>query len=158
MSDELHFFCKFYGRTNPVNVWRNTMKYFVFSLMLSMFAVFSIQASAEPALVVKEFECGGFVPNPDTDNGLPPIAPLFTTQTQGVAVLGKVGKISCHFEHDVDLPRAVAARDFVCAVPAPADPNILLIADRQVMLATPGGKAILECKFGPSKGEPAPAP
>ena len=131
------------------------MRYLAFTIVLSMFAVFSMQASAIPALVVKEFECSGFVPNPDTDDGLPGIAELFTTQTQGVAVLGKVGKISCHFDHDVDLPRAVAAKDFICAVPSPTQPGVFLVADRQVMLATPGGKAMLECKFGPSKGKPA---
>jgi len=78
------------------------------------------------------------------------------TQTQGVAVVGKVGKITCHFDHDVDLPLAAAARDFTCSVPSPVTGE-LLIADRQVMLATPVGKAVLECKFGPAKGKPVPA-
>ena len=132
------------------------MKYLIFSVVLSMFSVVSMQASAEPAFVVKEFDCNGFVPNPDTDDGFPPIAGLFTTQTQGVAVLGKGGKISCHYDHDVDLPHAVAARDFICAVPSPGNDQILLIADRQVMLAAPGGTALLQCWFGPSKGKPTP--
>lgn len=129
------------------------MKYLAFTIVLSLFAVFSAQASAAQAIVVKEFDCNGFVPNPE--EGEPPLAALSTTQTQGVANIGKVGKVTCHFEHDVDLPYATSETDFVCAVPSPVDPSIILIADRQVMLATPGGKATLRCNFGPSKGKPA---
>jgi hypothetical protein len=108
---------------------------------------------AGPAIVVKDFDCPGFIPNPDTDNGLPPVAAIFTTQTQGVAVVGKVGKISCHFEHEYPLTKATYAKDFVCTAPSPTTGEIL-VADKQLMLATPGGKALLQCQFGPSKGKP----
>jgi len=132
------------------------MKKFLLSLALTVFAVSAVHVSAAPAVVVKEFDCGGFVPNPNTENGLPPLAGIFTTQTQGVAVVGKVGKVSCYFDHDVDLPNAAAATDFICSVPSPVNPDVILIADSQVMLATPGGKATLQCKFGPAKGKPQP--
>jgi len=108
-----------------------------------------------PAIVVKAFDCPGFIPNPETDNGLPPVAPIFTTQTQGVAVVGKVGKISCHYDHGYPLTKATYAKDFVCTVPSPTTGEIL-VADKQLMLATPSGKALLQCQFGPSKGKPQP--
>jgi hypothetical protein len=128
------------------------MKNLAITLLITIISFISAQASAIPAIVVKEFECTGFIPDPET--GVP-IFPLFTTETQGVAVVGKVGKISCHFDHDYPLERASASTDFVCAVPSPVTGE-LLVADRQLMLATPGGKALLECKFGPAKGEPQP--
>lgn len=108
-----------------------------------------------PAIVVKEFDCPGFIPNPETDNGLPPVAPIFTTQTQGVAIVGKGGKISCHYDHGYPLTKAAYAKDFVCTVPSPTTGE-LLVADKQLMLATPGGKALLQCQFGPTKGKPQP--
>ncbi len=110
---------------------------------------------AGPAIVVKEFDCPGFIPNPETDNGLPPVAPIFTTQTQGVAVVGKAGKISCHYDHGYPLTKATYAKDFVCTVLSPTTGEIL-VADKQLMLATPDGKALLQCQFGPSKGKPQP--
>ena len=121
------------------------MKYLVLSAVLSMFAVFSMQASAEPAFVIKEFECNGFIPDPDTGE---PIFPLFTTKTHGFGVKDRVGKISCHFDHDYPLESASAARGWVCSVDSPftGEP---LFTDKTVMLATPGGKALLQCQFGP---------
>ena len=130
------------------------MKKIILGLALAAVAAVSFQVSASPAIVVKEFDCNGFIPNPDTDDGLPPVAGLFTTKTQGVAVTGKVGKVSCYFDHDFPLDKAVSARDFVCAAESPTEPGVMLIADRQVMLAAPGGKAVLQCKFGPAKGKP----
>lgn len=81
------------------------MKNLVFTLFISIISFLSVQASAEPAYVIKEFDCPGFIPDPET--GVP-IAPLWTNQTQAVGVVGKVGKISCHFDHDY--PRYMASR------------------------------------------------
>ena len=124
------------------------MKYLVFSAVLSMFAVFSMQSSAEPAFVIKEFDCNGFIPDPDTGA---PIFPLFTTQTHGFAVKDTVGKFSCHFNHDYPLESASAARGWLCAVTSPFTGE-MLVTDNTVMLATPGGKALLQCMFGPTEG------
>ena len=121
------------------------MKYLFFSVVLSMLTVFSIQASADPALVIKEFACDGFIPDPDTGE---PIFPLFTTQTHGFGVEDRVGKFTCHFEHDYPLERASSNRGFICAVDSPFTGE-LLVTDKTVMLATPGGKALLQCQFGP---------
>ena len=74
------------------------MKIFAAALLISLVSVFSMQASATPTIVVK---------------------------------------------------------DFVCTVPSPTTGEIL-VADKQLMLATPGGKALLQCQFGPSKGKPQP--
>ena len=131
------------------------MRQLVVSFMLSVFAVISIHAYGGPAIVVKEFDCPGFIPNPETDNGLPPVAPLFTTQSQGVAVVGKVGKISCHYYHDFPLEKAVSATEWICVAESPTTGE-LLVADKQLMLATPGGKALLQCQFGPAEGKPQP--
>ena len=122
------------------------MKYLTCCVLLSLLAVLAIPAKAEPAFVIKEFDCNGFIPDPETGA---PIFPLFTTQTHGFAVKDTVGKISCHFDHAYPLESASAARGWICAVEGPFSGE-LLFTDKTVMLATPDGKALLQCQFGPS--------
>ena len=127
------------------------MKNLVITVFICIISLLSLQAFAEPAYVVKEFDCPGFIPDPVTGA---PIAPLYTTETQAVGVLGKVGKITCHFDHDYPLEQASAARGWPCIAEGPLGNPIY--TENSVMLATPGGKALLECKFGPTKGKPQP--
>ena len=122
------------------------MKKILLGIILSALAVLSFQVSAERAFVIKEFDCDGFIPDPDTGE---PIFPLFTTQTLGFAVEGRVGKITCHFDHDYPLEQASAARGWVCSVLSPTT-GLPLYTDKTVMLATPDGKALLQCQFGPA--------
>ena len=59
-----------------------------------------------------------------------------------------VGKITCHFDHAYPLESASAARGWMCAVDSPFTGE-LLVTNKTVMLATPDGKALLQCQFGP---------
>lgn len=133
------------------------MKIFTTTLLVSLVSVFSMQVSAAPAFVVKDADCNGFIPNPDTDTGFPAIGGLYTTQTQGVNA-GKVGKLTCHFDFDNDtvgLTSASSARGWVCAFsdPVTGDP---ISTEKTLMLATPDGKALMRCTFSQTKGKPQP--
>jgi len=124
------------------------MKIFTTALVVSFVSVFSMQVSAAPAFVIKDSDCNGFVPNPDTPSGFPAIAGLFTTQTHGVNA-GKVGKATCHFDFDNDivgLTSASSAKGWECAIIDPSTGN-MISTDKTLMLATPAGKALLRCTF-----------
>ena len=124
------------------------MKIFATVVLISFASVFSVQASAAPAYIVKDTLCNGFIPNPNTESGLPGVAPLQSTRIVGIgAVEDKVGKVTCHFDHEFPLDTAVEARGWICVVlDRNGDP---IATDNTLMLATPGGKALLRCKFGP---------
>ena len=96
---------------------------------------------AEPAVVMNEFGCGGFVPNADTEDGFPALAFLSTNEkTHSVATKSGVTTLTCHFDHIVDLPHATGAKGFLCG-------TYLGLTDDSKMIATPGGKATLVCKI-----------
>ena len=99
----------------------------------------SQDVQAEPAVVVDDFGCGGFVPNSDTPSGFPALAFLFTTESHANLTKSGVTILTCHFDHVVDLPHATGARGFLCGT------VFKLTTDTQ-MIATPGGKATLVCK------------
>ena len=124
------------------------MKYLLFSTMVCVSVVFPMHTSAAGAIVIKGFECPGFIPNPDTESGFPALAGLFTTQTHVAATGRHVARITCHFDHDFPLESPSVARGWTCAVEN-AFTGELVLTDNTVMLATPGGKAILQCMFGP---------
>ena len=101
----------------------------------------SQDVQAEPAVVIDDFGCGGFVPNADTPTGLPALANLITfEQTHSVTTKSGVTILTCHFDHAVDLPHATAGRGFLCG-------TSLGLTDDTQMFASPGGKAILVCKI-----------
>ena len=93
-------------------------------------------AFAEPATVINDFGCGGFVPDVDgvTEDF------ISTTETHSVVTDKGVTILTCHFDHDIDLPMAYGATGFLCG-------TFLGLTDDSKMLATPGGKAIMVCKI-----------
>jgi hypothetical protein len=114
-------------------------------VLLALFVVVVVgipdqQVQAEPAVVVDDFGCGGFVPNPDTEDGFPPLAFLSTTESHAVLTKSGVNILTCHFDHLVDLPYATGARGFLCG-------TVFGVTDDTKMIATPGGKATLVCKI-----------
>jgi hypothetical protein len=89
-------------------------------------------AQADPAVVIDEFGCTGFVP----DNG----TSLFTTESHAVLTRSGVNILTCHFNHAVVLPHATGAQGFLCG-------TVFGLTSDTKMLATPGGKATLVCKI-----------
>jgi len=93
-------------------------------------------AFADPAAVADDFGCVGFVP----DGAGGSLGGLDTNETHSVVTNNGVTSVTCHFDHDVDLPQAYGSQGFLCGTFAG-------VTDDTKMLATPGGKAILVCKI-----------
>ena len=103
--------------------------------------VISYDAQAEPAVVVDDFGCSGFVPNGETETGFPALAGLFTnTESNSNLTKSGVTILTCHFDHGVDLPHATGGRGFLCG-------TVFGVTDDTKMIATPGGRATLVCKI-----------
>ena len=91
---------------------------------------------ADPAAVINDFSCTGFIPNEAGGS----LGVVFTTATHSVVTDNGVTSLTCRFDHDFELPQAYGAKGFVCGTFAGT-------TDDSMMLATPGGKAILKCKI-----------
>lgn len=114
--------------------------------MVLILGGFNIQAvQAEPAMVIDDFGCGGFVPNGDTENGFPALGFVSTTESHAVKSSSGNQILTCHFNHNVALEKATAGRGFLCG-------TAFGITDDTQMIATPGGKATLVCKVNGSDG------
>jgi hypothetical protein len=109
-----------------------SIKVFLVSMALSCVAISSQVAQADPAAVIDEFGCGGFVPDDGTG--------LFTTESHSVTTNSGVTILTCHFDHAVVLPHATGATGFLCG-------TFLGVTDDTKMFASPGGRAILVCKI-----------
>ena len=106
------------------------------ALIAILLLCLSAPAFAEPATVIDDFGCIGFVP--DLDGGS--LGGVFTEESHAVSTKKGVTTLTCHFDHDVDLPHATGAKGFLC--------NTLFgLTENTRMLATPGGKAVLVCKI-----------
>jgi len=98
----------------------------------------SVALAQDHAIVNKEFGCGGFVPN-DTPDGAPWLGNISSSEgNQAVMTPSGNQKLTCHFDHDVDLKKATSARGFGCA-------TTFGYTELTKMTATPGGKAVLTC-------------
>jgi hypothetical protein len=93
-------------------------------------------AFADPAAVADDFGCFGFVP----DGAGGSLGGLYTTETHSVVTHKGVTSVTCRFDHNFDLPQAYGTNGFVCGTFAG-------VTNDTMMLATPGGKAILKCKI-----------
>ena len=103
---------------------------------ISVFALCSTMAMADPAAVFDEFQCEGFIPDIDGNS----LGPVFTTDSHKVITDKGVAKLSCHFDHDIELPYATGAQGFVCGISG-------ILTTDTMMLATPGGQATLVCQI-----------
>ena len=112
---------------------------FLAGMVLICGGVGSQVVQAEPAVVVDEFGCGGFVPG-DTPTGFPALAFLFTTESRALLTKSGVSILTCHFDHAVVLPHATGSQGFLCG-------TVFGLTNDTKMLATPGGKATLVCKI-----------
>ena len=93
-------------------------------------------AFADPAAVITDFGCFGFVPDESGGN----MGSLHTTKSHSVETGNGIVKMTCQFDHDFDLPQANGAQGFVCGMPGGVATNDTM------MLAAPGGQATLVCK------------
>ena len=100
-------------------------------------------AIADPAAVITEFGCNGFVP--DENGGS--MGGITTTKSHNVETGSGVVKLTCQFEHDFDLPQAYGAQGFPCGVPVDGGEEGLEVTNDTMMLAAPGGQATLVCKI-----------
>ena len=98
-------------------------------------------AVADPAAVYDEFECTGFIP--DSDGSF--LGYVYTTNSHKVFTDNGVTKVSCHFDHNFELPYATGAQGFACGIINP-ETGLADMATDSKMLATPGGKATLNCQ------------
>lgn len=112
------------------------MKTSIKLLGASVLMLVASAAFADPAAVINDFDCGGFVPD-ETGASLGPVS---TTQTHSVVTGSGVTSLTCHFDHEFDLPQAYGAQGFVCG-------TFLGVTTDSMMLAAPGGKAVLVCKI-----------
>lgn len=96
-------------------------------------------ALADPAAVIDDFSCIGFVPETD------PQVFLVSTESHKVITSKDSRLLSCHFDHDVELANPVAATGFLCGVFLADGSDKVLTSDTK-MLAAPGGRAMLTCK------------
>ena len=101
-------------------------------------------AYSNPAAVIDEFKCSSFFP--DGNGGLD-YSFLISTTTEAHKVITDKGVniLSCHFDHEEDLPYARGAQGFVCGIRN--GEGFLLLTTDSKMLAAPGGRATLVCKI-----------
>jgi hypothetical protein len=97
-------------------------------------------AFADPAAVINDFGCSGFVPDENGDV----LEWITTEKSHSVETGSGISKMTCHFDHGVDLPQAYGAQGFVCGVFVD---GIVTATTDSMMLATPGGQAVLVCKL-----------
>lgn len=112
---------------------------------ISAVAVFSVPMSIlaqspndAKATIFKDFSCGGFVPTPDGGSAFP----LSTDQSHSVVTPSGNTKLICDFNiPDGQQPsKATHAENFLCGTP-------MGITTDSIMIATPGGKAVLTCEI-----------
>ena len=100
-------------------------------------------AFADSAAVIDDFLCdirvydenGGYITFSTTD------------QSHKVITDSGVRILTCHFDHDLDLPYAIGDQEFLCGIKV--DEVVELTSDSK-FLATPGGQATLVCKIKPT--------
>ncbi len=107
-------------------------------LMLPVILCVGAVAQADPAMIIKDGICRGFVPNGETESGFPALEFLVGTDSHSVKSGKGNQKITCHFDHSTDLDHATGGQGFLCGT------NFGLTTDSK-MLATPGGRATLTC-------------
>jgi hypothetical protein len=143
---------------NPVRIRKMKIKLFV--MLFSILSLFSLETMAERAVVVRaDGVCMGFVPNGDTDTGLPPLAFPVIGDVHAVGRDAGIdeffpgsGKITCIGAHDIELDYATAGRGFACEVEHQELGPI--ITTDTLLVATPGGRWSMVCKFPrPGKAE-----
>ena len=100
-------------------------------------------AYSNPAAVIDEFNCVSFFP--DGNGGLDYTFLISTTTEAHKVITDKgVNILSCHFDHEEDLPYAIGAQGFLCGIKVG---EVLLVTSDSKMLAAPGGRATLVCKI-----------
>lgn len=94
--------------------------------------------SAMAATIDQNFDCGGFVPNPDGSPGYP----LLTSDSHSVANSGNQTTLSCHFTIPAgEAPTsATHSAGFLCG-------TFLGFTTDSKMTANPGGNAVLTCRI-----------
>ena len=106
-----------------------------------IFGTLASTAHAERAVVIDDFGCSGFIPNGDSETGLPALGGVFTdTESHVVKTKSGVNILTCHFDHEIELAHATAGRGFLCS-------TVFGVTDDTKMIATPGGRATLVCKI-----------
>ena len=91
---------------------------------------------ADPAAVIDDFGCVGFVP----DGGDGSLGTLVTEESHAVVTGSGVSIVTCQFDHDIPIDQAYGAKGFICG-------TFDGLTTDTMMLATPGGKAVLVCKI-----------
>jgi hypothetical protein len=136
------------------------MKMKLVIMLFSILSLFSLETMAERAVVVRaDGVCEVFVPNGETETGLPPLAfPVYgdlhaVGRDSGVdEFFPGSGKVTCNGTHDTELEHATAGRGFFCSVPH-QELGVVYTTDTQIV-ATPGGKWTMVCQFHrPGKAE-----
>jgi hypothetical protein len=139
------------------------MKNFAIALLISIISFISVQASAEPAVVVRvDGFCEGFIPDPADPVNKPPLgfwtgdAHIVGRDAGGETFPGS-GKLTCQGYHDVTLERSLVSKGFTCFIPNQAG-TLLYITENTIQVATPSGNVSANCNFDKKNTLAIPAP
>lgn len=114
-------------------------RFFCVAVLLFM----SSAVSADPAVIYDGFVCSSRLPAIE-GNTLGDVV-VISNAMHEVATDKGVINLTCHFEHNEELPYATSARGFDCWI---ADKKFdFFVTTNSMMLATPGGRAVMVCKY-----------
>ena len=145
-------------RTNGINKKlkkERIMKAYISVVMLTLVSVFAVNTYAEPAVVFRaDGSCSGYVPNGESETGLPPLEGSegwigdihIVGRDAGLEIFPGSGKTTCRGHHYSELDRAHIGKGFECFVPS-ADGTQLFITLDSILVASPSGEAVISCQF-----------
>ena len=129
------------------------MKKKLFVMVFSILSLFPLETMAERAVVIQaDGVCVGFVPNGDTETGLPPLEfPVLGD----IHVVGRdagideffpgSGKITCKGNHSTELSYATVGRGFVCSIEHQELGEVF--TTDTLAVASPSGRWSIVCQF-----------
>jgi hypothetical protein len=126
------------------------MKLYISAIILSLVSQFSMNSYAEPATIFRgDNTCGGFVPNGDSDTGLPSEVYWdgdvhIVARDAGVETFPGSGKLTCKGHHYEILGNAHIGKGFVCFIHTE---DKQYITTDSITVASPSGEIITSCQF-----------
>ena len=131
------------------------MKTYISVITLTLLSVFTMNVYAERATVFKLGEsCNGFVPNGESETGLPPLAGSVdwigdlhaVGRDAGLETFPGSGKLTCNGYHGSELDHATIGKGYNCFIVS-ADQTQLFITTDSITVASPSGEVMASCQF-----------